>query len=152
MDNPNIFTKEIADQIIARINNLTNETPAKWGKMDVAQMLAHCGVTYEFIFTDKHAAPNPFLKLIIKLFVKNTVVGNKTYKANNPTAPAFKIVDKRIFATEKDALINYILKVQELGEKYFDGKKSHSFGVLNANQWNNMFYKHLDHHLKQFGV
>jgi hypothetical protein len=43
-------------------------------------------------------------------------------------------------------------KTQGLGEAHFDGKDSHSFGNLSKSQWNTMFYKHLDHHLTQFGV
>jgi hypothetical protein len=152
MTNPNVFTLDVSNQIIDRINKLTNETQAIWGKMNVNQMLAHCNVTYEFLFTDKHPKPNAFTKLILKLFVKNAVVGEKTYKMNNPTAPAFKIVDQRDFEIEKSRLIEYIQKVQALGESHFDGKESHSFGVLNKNEWNNMFFKHLNHHLKQFGV
>jgi len=40
----------------------------------------------------------------------------------------------------------------ELGEAHFDKKESHSFGVLTKGEWDTMFYKHLDHHLGQFGV
>jgi hypothetical protein len=68
---PNIFTLEVTNSIIDRINSLTNETPALWGKMDVAKMLGHCNVTYEMIFSDNHPKPNAFTKLILKLFVKN---------------------------------------------------------------------------------
>ena len=65
---PNIFTKEVSDQIINRINQLTPETKPQWGKMNVAQMLAHCNVTYEMIYTDKHPEPNFFMGIILKLF------------------------------------------------------------------------------------
>ena len=60
--------------------------------------------------------------------------------------------DDKDFETEKRRLIDYLRRTQELGENYFDGKESLSFGRLNKQQWNNMFYKHLDHHLRQFGV
>jgi len=147
-----VFDPIDVHQIINRINQLTPETPAKWGKMNVAQMLAHCCVTYEMIFTDKHPKPKGMMKLILKLFVKKFVVEEGVYKANLKTAPAFIIVDQREFEEEKERLISYIKKVVDLGEHHFDGKESLSFGKLTKNQWNNMFYKHLDHHLKQFGV
>ena len=60
---PNIFEKSVADEVIARINNLTPATQPGWGKMNVAQMLAHCNVTYEMIYTDKHPKPNFLLDL-----------------------------------------------------------------------------------------
>ncbi len=149
---PNIFTKEVSDQIINRINQLTPETKPQWGKMNVAQMLAHCNVTYEMIYTDKHPEPNFFMGIILKLFVKKIVTNEAPYKHNSPTAPAFLIVDERVFATEKERLINHIIKTQETGAAAFDGKKSNSFGKLNSTEWNNMMYKHLNHHLTQFGV
>ena len=148
----NAFIKTDTEDFITRINQLTPETKALWGKMNVSQMLAHCNVTYEFLYDNIHPKPNPFMKLILKLFVKKMVVSEKGYKPNNPTAPQFIIKEEKDFETEKIRLINYINKTQELGESHFDGKESHSFGVLNKTEWNNMFSKHLDHHFKQFGV
>ena len=148
----NIFTKEIISEVIERINNLTSETQPKWGKMSVSQMLAHCCVTYEMIYTDKHKKPNNFVKTFLKLFVKNAVVNEKPYTKNGKTATQFVISDKREFEVEKKRLIDYLVKTQELGEHYFEGKESHSFGKLTTKEWNNSFYKHLDHHLTQFGV
>lgn len=148
---PNIFTKPVADGIIQRINNLKPTTTPQWGKMTVAQMLAHCCVSYEMTYEDKHPKPNGFMKLILKLLVKNKVVSEIPYKHNGPTAPAFIITTEKDFETEKDRLIAYIKKTQQLGEKEFDGRMSHSFGPLSRTEWNNMFYKHLDHHLSQFG-
>lgn len=147
----NIFIEKVTNDLIQRINSLSSDTESQWGKMDVSQMLAHCNVTYEMVYEDKHPKPNRFMKLILKIFVKNMVVSDKPYKRNNPTAPAFKITDKRDFEAERKRLIDYIQRTQRLGEKDFDGRESHSFGKLNINQWNNMFYKHLDHHLTQFG-
>ncbi len=147
-----VFNKVDSQEIIDRINKLTPSTQAVWGKMNVAQMLAHCNVTYEFIYDTKHEAPKGFTKLMLKLFVKNIVVNEKPYGKSSRTAPAFIIVDERVFETEKKRLIDHITKTQELGEKYFDGKESISFGPLKMQEWNNMFYKHLNHHLSQFGV
>lgn len=121
--------------------------------MSVAQMLAHCCVSYELVYEEgKHPKPNAVMKFIIKLMAKGTVVGETPYKKSLRTAPAFIITDEKNFEAEKTRLIQFIFKTQELGENYFDGKESHSFGVLTKAEWNNMFYKHLDHHLRQFGV
>ena len=149
---PNIFDKKVTDEVVKRINNLTPATQAQWGKMNVSQMLAHCAVTYEMVYETKHPAPNAFVKMMLKLFVKNTVVSETPYKRNLRTAPAFLITTEKEFLPEKTRLINYIIKTQQQGEAFFDGKESLSFGKLNKTEWNNLFYKHLDHHLSQFGV
>lgn len=148
----NIFDLNVSNEVVERINKLSNPTTPSWGKMDAAQMLAHCNVTYEFLYEDKHSKPNPIAKFFLKLFVKNIVCGDKPYKKQSQTAPAFLIKEKKIFDTEKTKLIENILKTQKLGESYFDNRESHSFGKLTVKEWNNMFYKHIDHHLSQFGV
>lgn len=148
----NIFDLKETNAVISRINKLDVMTKPSWGRMSADQMLAHCNVTYEMVFEDKHKKPNGFTKFMLKLFVKNLVVGERPYKKNSKTAPQFLIVDARNFEAEKERLVNYLKKVQSLGENHFDGKESHSFGKLNKTQWNNMFYKHLNHHLTQFGV
>jgi Protein of unknown function (DUF1569) len=120
--------------------------------MNVAQMLAHCNVSYEMIYENIHPKPNPILKFVLKLFVKSKVVTEKPYTHNSPTAPAFIITDAKQFEKERTRLINHINQTLDHGAAYFDGRESHSFGKLNVTEWNNMLYKHLDHHLSQFGV
>ena len=150
----NVFEQSVTEELVARIEKLTPDTRPKWGKMNVGQMLAHLSVTYEFVYTDKHEATKAkgFKKFILKLLAKNTVCGDKPYPKNGRTAPQFLITDEREFATEKARLIEFMNKVVADGEAKFDGKESHSFGALTKTEWSNMFYKHADHHLGQFGV
>jgi hypothetical protein len=148
----NIFEPEITEGVISRINKLKPETQRNWGKMTVSQMLAHCCVPYEMVYDNIHPIAGELKTFFMKLLIKNTVVGTKPYKHNSPTAPAFYIKDERDFEKEKGRLVTYLKKTQELGSDYFDGKKSNSFGKLTDSEWNVLFYKHIDHHLTQFGV
>lgn len=152
MDSPNIFTAKVANDVIARIEKLSPNSKAQWGEMNVGQMLAHCNVSYEMIYTDKHPKPNGVMKFILKAFVKKKVVGTANYSKNSPTAPAFVMTAEKEFESEKTRLINFINETQALGEDYFDGKESHSFGKLSKNEWNNMLFKHVDYHLGQFSA
>lgn len=149
---PNIFDKAITNTIVQRINNLNPTSKALWGTMDAAQMLAHCNVTYEMAYENIHPSPNFFLKFILKSFVKKTVVNEVPFKKNLQTSPAFIIKSEKDFENEKQRLMAYLQKTVELGRAYFNNKESNSFGVLNEEEWNNMFYKHITHHLDQFGV
>ena len=148
----NSFDPAEADTFVKRIDQLTPQTTPQWGKMNVAQMLAHCNVTYEMIYENKHKPATGFKRFILKLLVKPIVVGNKPYKPNSPTAPAFLVVDKREFESEKNRLKQYIQRVAADGSAKFEGKESNSFGALSSNEWNTMMAKHLEHHLGQFGV
>lgn len=148
-----IFNAQQAQNYIDRIQKLTPETAPQWGKMSVNEMLAHCNVTYEMVYEpQKHKPVGGIAKFILKAFVKPKVVGEKAYPKSSPTAPQFIIKNERNFEVEKKRLIGFIQKTQQLGREAFDGKESFSFGKLKAQEWNNMFAKHLNHHLEQFGV
>ena len=147
-----IFQKETTNNTIKRLDSLKPTTQPLWGKMNAGQMLAHLNVAYEMVYEDKHKAPNAFMKFVLKLFIKDTVVGAKPYKKNSQTAPAFLIKDERDFEKEKSRLITYVRKTQELGPQYFDNKESLSFGKLSKDEWNVMFDKHMEHHFGQFGI
>ncbi len=148
----NVFSATDTKEIINRINQLSPNTEGLWGKMTVAQMLAHCNVTYEMVYTDKHPKPGAIERFMLKLFVKPTVVGDKPYKKNTRTAPQFLVDANKDFEAEKKRLIDHIEKTQQLGGSHFASIESNSFGMLTEKEWNAMFYKHLEHHLSQFGV
>ncbi len=150
---PDIFSKPTVDALIRRIHQLSPATTPLWGKMTADQMLAHCNVSYEYVFEPEKYKPTPaIIKLVLKLFLKDKVVNEAPYKQNTPTGPDFKITARKDFEAEKARLIHFLEKVADLGPAHFEGKNSHSFGKLTATEWNNMFYKHLNHHLSQFGV
>ncbi len=149
---PDIFSSEVTFQLVGRINQLSATSIPNWGKMDVAQMLAHCNVTYEMCFETKHKKPGAVKAFLLKTFVKKLVTNETPYKRNSQTAPEFVIKSTKDFQAEKSRLINYLEKAVEIGGPAFNNKESHSFGALTATEWNNMFYKHLDHHLSQFNV
>jgi hypothetical protein len=149
---PNIFEIETTHQLIQRIHQLNPDTRALWGKMTVNQMLAHCIVPYEMALTDKYPPMGTVMKFIATLFAKNQVIGDKPYPRSSRTAPEFIIVDQPDFNEKKEELIKFIQTVYDKGITHFDGKASRSFGNLSSQEWSNLFYKHLDHHLTQFGV
>lgn len=152
MSLPNIFTEKVVNETIDRINSLKANNVALWGTMNTGQMLAHCNVMYEMVYTDIHKKPNTFMKIIFKAFIKKIVVSELPYKKNSKTAPAFIIKQPKDFELEKERLIEFLKKTQHLGENFFNQSESLNFGKLSKEEWNNMFYKHLDHHLNQFGV
>lgn len=149
----NTFDREITNEIVERINQLNPSSQRLWGTMDVAQMFAHCNVPYAYTFTPENfKKPSFIMKFILKKYVKKMVVSQEAYKQNERTSPSFIISNVRDFENEKALLIANIEKTQQLGAAYFEGKENFSFGFMTAEEWNTMFYKHLDHHLRQFGV
>lgn len=149
----NVFDAKDAQEYINRINNLTPETQRKWGKMSVDQVLAHLNVAYDLTFTpEKFPKPSFIAKFLLSKFVKPKITNEIPYKQSLPTRPVFIIADERNFEEEKAKLIGNIQRVQQLGREAFEGKENINFGKMTAQCWNNMFAKHLNHHLDQFGV
>jgi len=148
----NVFEKETVNELTSRIEKLNPAQTPNWGKMNAPQMLAHCSVPYSMIMDDNIPKAKGIKKLLMKWVVKPVVTGPKPYKKNNRTAPEFIINDERDFEKEKSILINHIKKTQSLGLDFFIARENPNFGKLTKLEWNTLFYKHLDHHLNQFGV
>lgn len=148
----NIFDAGVTAQLIQRINQIQPNQRPLWGTMSASQMLAHCNVSYEMVYDNKHKAPNGFKRFVLKLLVKPMVVNEKPYKKSSMTAPEFIIKTDKDFNLEKARLVEYLQRTQQLGPTHFEGRSSLSFGSMTSGEWNNLFYKHLDHHLQQFGV
>ena len=148
-----MFDPQGKERMLERISNLTPDSKPQWGKMNVSQMLAHCNVAYEIAHEPgKHAPPGPVGKLFARLFAKGLVVGNRPYPKNSPTAPMFVISDAKEFKAEKTRMVAYIEKTFEQGAAHYEGLEHMTLGKLSSKEWNTLFSKHLDHHLKQFGV
>ena len=125
----NIFTPEVSNEVIERINKLSPDKVPQWGKMSADQMLAHCNVAYGFVFTpEKFQKPGPVKKFLLKTFLKKFVVGEQPYKINSRTSPDFLIQNRRNFEEEKLLLVENIQKVQRLGKDHFEGKEIFHLG------------------------
>lgn len=147
-----VFEPGVTTSLVERINQLTPESQPQWGKMNVGQMLAHCNVAYDIEVGDVVVKNNFFMRWMLKTFIKQSVVGEKPYPKNGRTAPIFVITDQRDFAAEQQKIINHLKRVESNGASYYEGKENVSFGPLTAKEWSNLYHKHLDHHLTQFGV
>ena len=148
----NTFDPSTTESVLTRLEDLSVDTQPQWGKMNVAQMLAHLNVAYAYSNGSLHSKNSWLAKIMLKTFVKKIVVGDKPYTKNSRTAPEFLITTTKEFSNDKAKLIANIKETEQKGASYFEGKESASFGPLTAIEWSNMFYKHIDHHFTQFGV
>ena len=152
MSYPSIFLESTTEELFRRIDKLNAKSPSLWGKMTVGQMFSHCAVPYEQILGLNTQQPPLFMRIILKLFLKKSMVNEVPYKQNLPTAPSFIRTEQYDVEKEKERLKGYVKSIQELGAGKLAATPSLSLGKLTATEWNNLLYKHIDHHLKQFGV
>ena len=147
----NLFDKTAYDEIISRINSLGPASQRQWGKMDVSQMLAHCKEAFK-VPLSKSKMPRMFMGRMLGWMIKSKMHNESPWKKNLPTAPNFLIKDQRNFETEKKELSDLITEFYTTGAGNV-GKFPHPFfGSFTQEQWGKSMYKHLDHHLVQFGL
>ena len=136
-------------KIISRINKLTPQTQRQWGKMDVAQMLAHVQVPIGVALGTNTVKGNWLMKIILPLF-KKMLYDEKPWKQGLPTDKSFIMTGQsKDFETEKNQLLE---KMNQFTESNMINEKHPVFGKLTKEQWSKATWKHIDHHLQQFGV
>lgn len=143
-----IFDKETRDKVIARINALTEDKVAQWGKMDIYQMLRHCTM-YDEMLQGKRKFKRIFLgRLFGKVAMKDIIGDASPIKQNMPTIPELKVFAGDIdFAAEKKKWIALLEAYASLSDR----QSEHAFfGKITGQQVGYLSYKHADHHLRQF--
>ncbi|MEC0201243.1 DUF1569 domain-containing protein [Paenibacillus lautus] len=147
----NMYNHLDMTQILNRIDTLSSQSQPLWGKMDVAQMLSHCSA-FQDIAMGITNPPRGWLGILVGKFAKPVFYNEKPLPRNMSTIPDILIVDPREFETEKEQLKEKIIAFQKNGPERCTTHPHSFFGKLTSEQWGRGLYKHLDHHLKQFGV
>ncbi len=147
----NLFDKSVYDEVIQRLQNLQPQQAGLWGKMTVAQMLAHSKEAFKVPLSEKKL-PRMFLGILLGWLMKAQLYNDTPWKKNLPTAPNFIIKDERDFVKEKNELTGMINKFFQAGPNGITQYPHPMFGKLTPEQWGKSMYKHMDHHLQQFGV
>ncbi len=147
----NLFNPTDAQEILMRIEKLTPQTQRLWGKMDVAQMLAHCSILLR-IARGLDKPKRSVLGILLGWAVKDKFFGAKPHPKNSPTGRNLIVADQKKFEEEKEKLINHIKEFAAGGPEACTKHPNPFFGKLTPEEWARGQYKHLDHHLQQFGV
>jgi len=147
----NLFELEAVNEVCSRIDKLQPAMDRQWGKMDVSQMMAHCSAALDMA-TGTAKLPRMFVGRLIGRFVKPVYVNDKPFSKSNPTAKELVVSDQRDFRHEQELLKLKIRQFHEGGEGKCTRHPHPFFGALTPYEWSRGMYKHLDHHLRQFGA
>ena len=146
-----LFDTPTLSEILHRIDSLQPASQRQWGKMDAAQMLAHCCRTMEAANGSK-SPPRLLIGRILGPLFKSAFLGEKPFRHNSPTDKSFIVADARDFAREKARLFELVKTYGEAGEAGATTNPHAFFGTLAPAEWGVAMYKHIDHHMRQFGV
>jgi hypothetical protein len=148
----NLFEAATVKEVQERIALLTPGSDRLWGIMSAPQALAHCSLAMEWAVGDRKP-PRMFLGRILGQMVKPKVLGDDApMHRNSPTAKDLLVRDERDLRTERERLLALIDRFAAAGPAGCTQHPHSFFGPLTPDQWAILEYKHLDHHLRQFGV
>ncbi len=144
----NLYDENVFGGCLDRIEALTPESLPLWGKMDSAQMMAHCAEIIE-VSSGKDLKNTPFMVKMLKKLIRRMVLSDKPYRRDMKTHPQYIRSSRLDFDDEKERLVR-VLK-RSLTDK--DRPTTHPLlGILTPEERGAASYKHLNHHLEQFGV
>jgi len=146
-----LYVPECASEINRRLSRLSPESAAVWGKMNAAQALAHCSAAIEVPLGDA-SPPRLMVGRLLGWAVKPMFSNEKEFGRNGPTDPTFVVARECDLDAERARLSGLIERFVAAGPES-SGKYIHSFfGRITGEEWGIGMYKHLDHHLRQFGA
>jgi len=147
----NLFEPSAATEIRQRMAHLRPDSERQWGKMNVAQMLAHCSAWMEWAVGLK-SRPRSLVGRIFGKVAKSTVLNEKPIRRNMPTDKSLIVSDERDFEVERQRLVEWTDRFAAGGPEKCTNHPHSFFGKMTPLEWATLAYKHLDHHLRQFGV
>lgn len=144
-----LFNESTRDEILDRLEKLTFDSNGLWGKMSVGQMAWHCQYPLKLAVENKDygVRGNP----LVRWFFKKSLYNDKLWRKGLPTAPNLVAKEEKDFQTEMTKLKQLVKDCHEVKTRTHWNPHP-LFGKLTHDQWGKMEYKHLDHHLRQFGV
>jgi len=146
-----LFIPTDREALSLRLAALEPGAQRQWGKMDPAQMLRHCAISLEDVLGERKVK-QAFLGKLVTPLIRGQVFGAKPFRHNTPTDPTYVVSGSLAFEVECFHLATRIDQVVQRGATKSEGMLHPFFGRLSGDEWGRLIYKHLDHHLRQFGV
>ena len=147
-----LYDPERAAEVKARIARLTPGSERKWGTMTAAQVVSHC-VRGMQMATGELRIPRIFIGRLIGWKIKSMVLRDDApFRRNSPTARELVVKGEPDLETGRAQLLAEVDRFALAGPAGCTTHPHPFFGRMTPDEWALLGYKHLDHHLRQFGV
>ncbi|WP_127845989.1 DUF1569 domain-containing protein [Psychroflexus aestuariivivens] len=144
-----LYNQKDFEGILNRLNDLKPDADRKWGKMNIAQMLAHLNTALETAL-GLNFPKRIFIGRIIGKYMKKKFFDEKPMAKNLPTVKEYTFTDFKDFEKEKLKTIELVKQFYKKGPKECTTHPHSFFGNLTPEEWAILQWKHFDHHLRQF--
>ena len=151
----NLFDPSLLRNVKERINRLRPDSERQWGQLPITQMLSHCTASLQMAMGVIKPRRATFPGNVIGPLIKPMVFGNdRPMRRNSPSVPELfaHVSPESGFDRERDTLSETVDRFASMGEACCSRHPHPFFGSLTPHQWAILMYKHIDHHLSQFGV
>ena len=144
-----IWQKEPRRELNDRVGRLAWDRGAEWGRFTAPKMVCHLADSLKMAMGDLKVSPKHLPIRYPPL--KQLIIYVAPFPKSAPTAP-------ELLAREPKAWVNDVEEVQSLlaragSSRTTDSWPEHpAFGKLSKRAWGVLIYRHMDHHLKQFGA
>jgi hypothetical protein len=148
-----LFDTACVQEVKQRLSALSIGNQRQWGKMNPAQMMAHCSLSLEMAAGEirpRRALMGRILGPVVKPMALRD---EEPLRRNSPTAKELLVVgEEKDFEAERKRLGGLIDRFAAAGAAGCTSHPHAFFGSLTPDEWAILMYKHLDHHLRQFGA
>ena len=136
--------------ICSRVRSLSAASTARWGRMNVTEMLQHLRLSAQMTVSELAVASAN--KRVFQMFpLKHLILYVLPFPKGAPTAPELKPSVAASLEDEQAALLALLDRIGA-GPREGAGPAHPLFGILSWREWGAVTYKHIDHHLRQFGA
>ncbi len=146
-----LYSPESYQDCLHRIEKMTHDSRPQWGRMSAAQMFSHCAEILE-VANGRDLKNTPLIAKLFKGMIRKMVVNEKPYPKNTRTHPQYRQTTDKDFETERKRLLLALDKLVNMDEEESTQIIHPLFGMMTLQEKGWSMYKHLDHHLTQFGV
>lgn len=143
-----IFDQEARGGLMARLDRVTAESRPRWGKMSAEQMLAHLVEAMRMTLGEFNTRPKRMVTRYPPL--RQLFVYWLPWPKGAPTARELLPSDRREIEDSKRQLIRLVSAISERTETEWPDHPA--FGKLSRRGWGVLGWRHIDHHLRQFGL
>ncbi len=148
----NLFEERAAEEVKGRLARLQPDSGRLWGRMDAAQAVAHCAAGLELALGDRRPPQTLFGRTVGRLLKPLALADDKPMRRNSPTVKGFEVTGERDLEAERRRLWGLIDRFVAGGPAGCTTHPHSLLGPLTPQEWAVLMYKHLDHHLRQFGA
>jgi len=148
---PSLFDAAENRALVARISRLSADARPQWGKLSVSRMLVHCQRPLE-VATGELKLQRNLIGFLFGGLAKRKLTQPGPFSRNMPTAPQFKVAEEPEFGAARAGLVRLVERFAAEGPGVLSRDPHPFFGPLTQQEWDTLQWKHLDHHLRQFGV